>query len=166
MYMAGAAAQRGTQGCLFYFTSHGNQQGIVFGRSGQMLDPGTLNNMVTHWCGARPTVVIISACYSGVFAYPLSGPNRMVMTAARPDRSSFGCGGNDRYPYFDDCVLNSLPRSVNMLHLADTTRQCVAEKEQQTGAQPPSEPQVLIGEQIRTTLGALPFVDASATAGS
>jgi hypothetical protein len=127
-----------------------------------MLDPMSLSNIINAWCPGRPTVVIISACYSGVFAYPLAQPNRMIMTAARGDRSSFGCGGTDRYPYFDECVLNSIPRSVNFLQLADVTRQCVAEREQQTGSQPPSEPQVLIGDQVRQVLNEAPFVAGQA----
>jgi hypothetical protein len=158
LQMAPAVAQR-SAGCVFYFTSHGNQQGLVFGRYGAMLDPASLNNMLNGWCANRPTIVIISACYSGVFAYPLAAPNRMIMTAARGDRSSFGCGGTDRYPYFDECVLNSIPGSVNFLQLADVTRQCVAQREQQTGSQPPSEPQVLIGDQVRQVLSQTPFVD-------
>lgn len=150
-------------GCLFYFTSHGSPQGMTFGRYAR-LDPQTLAGLVDGWCGQRPTVVIVSACFSGVFVPALAGPNRMVMTAARGDRSSFGCGGTDRYPYFDECVLTSLPRSVNLLHLADQVRACVTRREGETGSSPPSEPQVLIGDQIRPVLAGLPFVDGAATA--
>jgi hypothetical protein len=161
--LAGQAAARGT-GCLFYFSSHGSQAGIVFGSAAQ-LNPATLAQLVSGWCRERPTVVIISACYSGVFVPALAGANRMIVTAARPDRSSFGCGGDDRYPYFDACVLESLPRSVNFLQLADVVRACVARREAETGSSPASEPQVLIGDQIRQTLDQLPFVDAAAAAG-
>ena len=37
-------------------------------------------------------MLIISACYSGGFVKPLEGDTTMVITAAREDRSSFGCG--------------------------------------------------------------------------
>ena len=154
----GAAAQvaQGATGCVFYFISHGTQGGLTFGRGAQ-LDPGTAARLIEGWCGQRPTVVIVSACYSGVFVPALAGPNRMVMTAARGDRSSFGCGGTDRYPYFDECVLSSLPASRDFLYLADNVRACVARREGETGASLPSEPQVVIGDQIRPTLAALPF---------
>jgi len=160
--MAQQATGRAT-GCLFYFTSHGTPRGMTFGRYAQ-LDPQTLGGLVNRWCGDRPTVVIVSACFSGVFVPALAGPNRMVMTAARGDRSSFGCGGTDRYPYFDECVLTSLPGSRDLLYLADNVRACVTRREQQTGSTPPSEPQVLIGDQIRPILAGLPFVDGSAAA--
>ena len=55
----------------------------------------------SSWCQARPTVVVISACYSGIFVDGLAAPNRMIMTAARRDRSSFGCSEDATYPYFD-----------------------------------------------------------------
>ncbi len=162
-----ALAQQATAqstGCLFYLTSHGSQQGLTFGRYAR-LDPQTLGSLVSGWCGQRPTVVIVSACFSGVFVPALAAPNRMVMTAARGDRSSFGCGGTDRYPYFDACVLTSLPRSVNLLHLADEVRACVTRREGETGSSPPSEPQVLIGDQVRPVLAALPFTNAGVGAG-
>ena len=55
-----------------------------------ILRPGVLANMLDRTCGKRPTVVIISACFSGVFLPALASSNRMVLTAARPDRTSFG----------------------------------------------------------------------------
>ncbi|MGH1557142.1 C13 family peptidase [Caulobacter segnis] len=54
-------------------------------------------------------MVVISACFSGVFIPPLQKSDRLVLTAARPDRASFGCGEDDKYPYFDDCFLSTLP---------------------------------------------------------
>lgn len=161
MNAGGAHTTQGRPGCLFYFTSHGNQQGIIFGRN-EGMSPQVMAGLVNQWCGQQPTVVIVSACFSGVFVPALQGPNRMVMTAARPDRSSFGCGGTARYPYFDECVLQSIPQSTDFLGLAQTVTTCVQRREEQEGASPPSEPQVSIGDQIRPVLAAAPFVDGSA----
>jgi len=94
-------------GCLFYISSHGSQDGALLDKG--ILQPGTLATMLDNSCGARPTVVVISACFSGVYVPQLAQANRMVLTAARPDRTSFGCGQNDKYPYFDDCFLSSMP---------------------------------------------------------
>ena len=33
----------------------------------------------------------------------------MVLTAARPDRASFGCGEEDHYTFFDTCMLGEVP---------------------------------------------------------
>ena len=132
--------ERAPGGCLLYFTSHGSVQGIVLGRD--TLSPDTLSHMVRNSCGGKPTVVIVSACHSGVFIPRLAGPNNFVMTAARPDRTSFGCGQMDRFTYFDNCVLTALPLVHDFPALADRTRACVASRERQEGMVPPSEPQV------------------------
>ena len=62
-------------------------------------------------------IVVISACFSGVFVPALAGDQRMILTAARPDRTSFGCGESDKYPYFDDCFLSSAPQARDFLDL-------------------------------------------------
>lgn len=137
-------------GCLIYFSSHGAPAGVVVDQ--QLLPPAVLANMLDHTCGSRPTVVIISACFSGVFVPALAGPNRMVLTAARPDRSSFGCGEADKYPYFDQCVLESLPGSSDFAILGRTVQGCVAARETKEGMKPPSEPQLYIGAGIKPLL--------------
>jgi hypothetical protein len=141
---------KATGGCLVYFSSHGAPQGVVVDQ--QFLPPGVLARMLDTTCGKRPTVVIISACFSGVFVRPLAAPNRMVLTAARPDRSSFGCGEADKYPYFDQCVLESMPRVGDFAALGTTVQACVAAREIKEGMKPPSEPQLFIGAQLRPLL--------------
>ena len=150
---------KATGGCLVYFSSHGAPQGVVIDQ--QFLAPGVLAGMLETTCGRRPTVVIISACFSGVFVPALSGPNRMVLTAARPDRSSFGCGEADKYPYFDQCVLESLPGGGDFAALAATVRACVATREKKEGMKPPSEPQLYIGTQLRPLLPFYPLAVAA-----
>jgi hypothetical protein len=151
-----ALAQQARDGCLLYFSSHGAQAGIVVGQTadGQavLMSPDALSKMVDRACGSRPTVVILSACFSGVFLKPVSDSNRAVFTAARDDRTSFGCGESDRYPYYDDCILSSFPKVGDFAALATTTRDCVAAKETATGMKPPSEPQISVGAGLRPML--------------
>jgi hypothetical protein len=97
-------------------------------------------------------VVIISACFSGVFVPPLQNAQRMVITAARPDRSSFGCGDKDKYPYFDNCVLQSLPQSKSFPKLAELATACVGKRETEEHLTPASEPQTWIGAEARMIL--------------
>lgn len=140
-------AQSAQAGCLLYFTSHGVPEGMVLGGEG-LLSPDRLNGLVSQWCGERPTVVVVSACYSGVFVPVLAAPNRLVMTAARSDRSSFGCGAGMLYPVFDNCVLDSLTLADDFVDLARLTRQCVALRERAERFWPPSEPQAQIGTDV------------------
>jgi hypothetical protein len=148
-------ADQAKDGCLLYFSSHGATIGAVVGFNGDQpnfLTPDMLSRIIDHACGERPTVVIVSACFSGVYIPTLADPNRAVFTAARPDRTSFGCSESDRYPYYDDCILSSFPKVSDFAALAATAKQCVAAKEIATGATPPSEPQIAIGPGLRPEL--------------
>jgi hypothetical protein len=148
-------AQRATGGCLIYFSSHGAPQGILLGD--MILPPGELANAVSGVCGQRPTVIVLSACFSGVFVPAMAGTNRMILTAARPDRTSFGCGVDNVYPFFDDCFLQSLPQSTDFADLAPRVQQCVAQREATEGMSPPSEPQVWIDPALRPQLALYRF---------
>lgn len=147
---------RATRGCLVYFTSHGGPDGLVFGPD-LIVNPTMMANFLRGWCGTRPTVVILSACYSGIFVDGLAAPNRMILTAARRDRSSFGCGAEATYPYFDGCILESLPQATDFLALAAATRACVARREADEGLTPASEPQLFVGSEMQLRLPILRF---------
>jgi hypothetical protein len=142
-------SNRTTGGCFIYFTSHGSPDGMVLGDD--VLSPRSLSNMLDNACGSRPTVVFTVACFSGVFIDALSGPNRFVMTAARPDRPSFGCGDNDRYTFFDDCWLTSIGGVGDFGSLATAIQACVSRKEHEINAYP-SEPQLSIGANIAAAM--------------
>lgn len=139
-------AGRAKGGCLLYFTSHGTPGGMVVGD--QILSPNQMRDMVSSSCGSRPSVIVMSACYSGLFVPALAGENRIVMTASRPDRTSFGCGELNQYTFFDDCFLRALPMAGDFPGLGNLVQQCVAFREQQVKATPPSEPQLSVGSQL------------------
>src|SRR5262249_12585796 len=83
------------QGCLFFVTAHGSRDGLLLrGDIDQErnLDPSALGRMLDEGCGEAPTVAIISGCFSGIFIGRMTeAPNRIILTAARDDRTSFGC---------------------------------------------------------------------------
>jgi hypothetical protein len=143
--MQGVAAHART-GCLIYFTSHGTPDGIVIGDT--ILGPAQMHDMVNSACGTRPSVIVMSSCYSGQFVAALQGDSRVVMTAARPDRTSFGCGELDHYTFFDDCFLRAMPLAGDFPGLGGLVQQCVAVREQQMKATPPSEPQLAVGPKV------------------
>lgn len=143
-------ASKRSAGCLVYLTSHGAPEGAVLGKD--ILPPSLLAAMVDDACPARPSIVVVSACFSGVFVKPLQRENRMILTAARPDRTSFGCSEDDQYPYFDDCFLSSAPAAHDFAALGRAVQACVARRERDTGAEPASEPQLWIGAGLRPLL--------------
>lgn len=161
-----ALSARASDGCLVYFTSHGGPDGVLV--DDQLLAPKTLGAILDEACGRRPTVVVLSACFSGVFLPEIAAPNRMVLTAARADRSSFGCGASDRYPYFDDCFLHVFPTAHDFGALGPAVQACVARREAETGMAPPSEPQLSIGAALKPLLPlyALPAAKAPTNAPS
>lgn len=139
-------SEQAPDGCLIYFTSHGTPDGIVVDRS--ILSPDQMGAIVNNSCGDKPSVIVMSSCFSGQFVPALAGDKRVVITAARADRTSFGCGALDTYTYFDDCFLRALPLSDGFAKLGSLVQDCVAFREKQTGATPPSEPQVSVGAGV------------------
>lgn len=136
-------------GCLFYVTSHGSPDGFIILGHKNILKPADLDLLLDLTCSLRPTVVILSACFSGTFIPELEAENRLILTAASKDRSSFGCGVNERYPYFDDCLISVLPSAVDFAALATAARTCVTVREKRERVSPPSNPQVSMGTEIQ-----------------
>src|SRR5262249_44266 len=100
-------------------------------------------------CGDRPTVVVISACHSGVFIATASkADNRIWLTAARDDKVSFGCGAEFEYTYFDACLLSAWPKSTTWKQLFDRTDTCVRIRESDL-KQASSMPQAFFGAKVK-----------------
>jgi hypothetical protein len=144
-------SNRAPGGCLIYFTSHGAyNSGIVVGDG--VLGPDNWAKIVNNACGSKPAVIVMSACFSGQFIPSLASDNRMVFAAARPDRTSFGCGESDHYTFFDGCFLQAMPQSSDFPGLADKVKDCVSRQEQALGVDYASEPQLAIGQQVMPLL--------------
>jgi hypothetical protein len=137
-------------GCLAYLTSHGGPQGIAFGE--ELLSPDTLSRIVNQSCQGRPTVVVVSACFSGVFVPVLAAPDRIVLTAAARDRSSFGCGETDRYTYFDTCAVQALPGAGDIAEFGRRAIACVSAREAREHVDRPSNPQLSVGSGTAAVL--------------
>jgi hypothetical protein len=147
--IAGLSSRRG-DGCFVFITSHGaHGRGIYLSRQDEMLRPAALARALAAGCGAVPTVVVVSGCYSGAFARgTMAQPNRIVLTAARADRSSFGCAADRTYTDYDACLLGTLAHATNWRAVFDETRECVARRERQLG-ETPSLPQAALGAAVR-----------------
>ena len=146
---SGSMAPRRGEGCFVFITSHGlPRRGLVLARAKEVLGPAALDRALEQGCGSAPTVVVASGCYSGAFvAAPMARPNRIVLTAARPDRPSFGCGADFTYTYFDDCFFSSLEASPDWQSTFTATRGCVARREA-TLKERPSDPQAYFGTAV------------------
>jgi hypothetical protein len=136
-----------SDGCLVHLTSHGTRQGFYM-KQQRLLSPTQLDAMLEGACRDRPTVVLVSACYSGIFAQgTMQKPNRVILTAARNDRTSFGCSPENEFTYWDGCLIENLTKVETWQSLHDRVKQCIETKESQ-GRFVPSLPQAYFGEQV------------------
>src|ERR1700722_19382537 len=136
-------------GCFVFMTSHGAyQDGLELVPSENFLTPATLDGALVSGCGDAPTVVIVSGCFSGSFTKaPMARENRIILTAAREDRPSFGCGVGFQYTVYDRCLLAAMDRSDTWRAAYDSIRVCVTERDKALHARP-SEPQAWFGEAV------------------
>jgi hypothetical protein len=137
-------------GCLIFVTSHGQEgEGIWLAYRGEFLQPASLARALSLGCAAVPTVVILSSCYSGAFtAGAMRAPNRIILSAARADRPSFGCQADRTYTVFDECLLAAVPRSPTWRAVYAGSLRCVRAREKQFQGLP-SEPQASFGAAVR-----------------
>jgi hypothetical protein len=146
---AGAAMDRDEDVLVLALTSHGAPEGlaVVAGRRSGVISPRKLRKMLDA-SGARYRIVIISACYSGVFAPVLANPYTLVITAAAADRPSFGCEDGATWTYFGDAFYNQALRRGAKLDIAFAeAKRLVTERERREGFKP-SEPQIAGGSLV------------------
>jgi hypothetical protein len=139
---------------ILILTSHGSQAGVAVqaGRRVEILSPVDLADMLNH-AGVRHRIVIISACYSGVFLGPLANDDTLVITAADADHSSFGCRDKVKWTYFGDAFFNTALRHAADLRSAfAAARKAVSLREMRSGLVP-SNPQIAGGKNIDILLG-------------
>ncbi|MDR3385895.1 MAG: C13 family peptidase [Rudaea sp.] len=80
---------------LLFLTSHGSREHELYvGLDPLPLDQITPQDLSDLFADSpiRYRVIVISACYSGGFIDALKNDTTMIITAARADRASFGCG--------------------------------------------------------------------------
>jgi hypothetical protein len=140
------------EACLIFLTSHGARDGLLMKQDldqQQRLNPARFGRMMDEDCGQAPTVAIVSGCYSGIFLGQVTeASNRIILTAARRDRTSFGCSADQDFTYFDACLFDAWPLSGTWEVLFNRTADCVRQKERTLGFQY-SQPQAWFGDNMR-----------------
>jgi hypothetical protein len=136
--------------CLVFITSHGEHgKGVYLAGDDDDLTPAALAAALSGNCAGVPTVAIVSSCYSGSFAAaPMTAPNRVILTASRADRPSFGCEADRTYTVYDECLLAALPRVGDWEAAYRATTACVARHERAWKV-PASYPQAWFGAATR-----------------
>jgi hypothetical protein len=102
--------------------------------------------------GIKWRVIVISACHAGAFIEPLRDPHTIVITAASPDRTSFGCSDDRDLTYFGEAFFrDSFPNAASLRDAFDTASKLVGEREAEEGFEA-SKPQAFFGQSIEPRL--------------
>jgi hypothetical protein len=141
---------------LLYLTTHGAEEHLLL----VDLDPLPLNQIApddladalkTH-PAIRWKVVVVNACYSGGFIGALRDDSTMVLTSARADRTSFGCGTESDITYFGKAFLaEALNRTTSLPEAFDIAAGTLAEWEAVDQVEH-SEPQIATSASIEHKL--------------
>jgi hypothetical protein len=152
---------------VLYTTSHGAQIGIAYNDADQgygFISPSRLWSMFGT-LGIERRLVIVSACYSGVFVPMLATDDSAIVTAADAEHTSFGCQADSDWTFFGDALINHALRKRQPLQAADDEARGLVSQWEARGKITPSNPQISIGSRAHLWLDALDArVPATATA--
>ena len=139
---------------FLYLTSHGNKQ--YFALSFYQAETGNLTPdefaAILDRSKIGPAVIVIGACHAGTFIPALQNPDRLIIAAARVDRTSFGCSdGRDWTEFgqsFFDLALRNEPDPRKAFEIA---RKDVQRKEFWAWRRS-SLPQMVVGDAMAARL--------------
>lgn len=130
-------------------TSHGSPAGLAIkaGPRTETLTPSRLGDMLAG-TDVRHKVVVISACFSGVFVPRLASPDVLVITAADADHPSFGCADKAKWTYFGDAFFNVALRKADSLKDAFLDARSLVRKRELREHFEPSNPVLSGGSDV------------------
>ena len=102
---------------VLYTTSHGIDLGLAYhyGDNGYgVLSPARFKAVLDE-LGIKRRILLLSACFSGVFVDPLASEDTAILTAAASNRSSFGCAPENDWTFYGDALINNALRSPQSL---------------------------------------------------
>ncbi|GHH46062.1 MULTISPECIES: C13 family peptidase [Gammaproteobacteria] len=140
---------------LLFATTHGTEDHTLYVQVSEdeedFITPQDLRQALDD-AGIRNRVIVLSACYSGGFIPALKNPDTMVITAARADRPSFGCGNTEDATYFGKAwLVDALNRTDDFEQAYRLAVDEIAAREKAEGEQP-SMPQIWRGGRIGQVL--------------
>jgi len=138
-------------------TSHGTREGLVVSNGTLpllQLDPAELRQALDE-SGIKWRVLVVSACYSGVFIQPLKTDSTLIATASDAEHTSFGCEDDRDLTYFGEAFLKDSIPTTPTLEAAFKKAADIIQRRETAEHLEHSSPQLYIGPQIRQKLALL-----------
>lgn len=151
----GKRMDRKEDALLLFVTTHGTEDHTLYVQVDQdeedFISPQDLRQALDD-AGIGNRIIVLSACYSGGFIPALRSPDTLILTAARADRPSFGCGNTSNATYFGQAwLIDAMNRSDDPLAAFDMAKTAITAREKQEG-ELPSLPQQSLGKRIAPVL--------------
>jgi len=139
---------------ILYITAHGSSAGVAYRDQGQFLAsiaPDWLDDQLRHY-RLRNRLVMVSACFSGIFVPVLASPQGVVISAASADHTSFGCQSDNDWTFFGDALVNHAMRKSQPIAAAFGEARGLVGSWEARGKLIPSNPQISVGAEAGTWL--------------
>jgi len=142
---------------VLFLTSHGSEDGLEVSNGSlplAQLGPAELREALDS-SGIRWRLLVVSACYAGVFLEELKGDTTAIVTASDAAHGSFGCEDDRELTWFGEAFLkDSLPGSASLEEAFHKAAGLIAQRED-AEHQIHSNPQLYVGSAMQRKLGEL-----------
>lgn len=142
---------------VLMLTSHGSEDGLAVSNGSlplAQLGPADVQEILDD-ARIKWRVIIVSACYSGVFLDELENDTTLIITAADAQHSSFGCDDSRDLTWFGEAFLrDSLPKAPSF-EVAFKNAAALIQQRETAEHQIHSNPQLFMGALMRRKLAEL-----------
>lgn len=140
---------------ILLLTSHGNDEDGVAITNGRMpedaLSPKDVRKILNE-SHIRWRILIVSACYSGIFVPVLKNDSTLIITAADAYHSSFGCDDTRDLTWFGEALLkDALPHACSLPAAYADMARIIRRRETDQG-EIHSNPKLYVGPQAQPKL--------------
>jgi len=161
VHAIGALMRKDVDILLLLMTSHGTRRGFALQLPSAFpseLTPQQVAKILDKE-GIKNRIVIVSACFAGIFMPAVANDDTIVLTAADANSASFGCAAERDWTYFGDAFFRlSLRPGIDLRSAFEHARTLIHGWELMDGA-PPSNPQAHFGPALVARLA--PFFQSA-----
>jgi len=157
VHAVGAVMDKDEDVLLVFMTSHGEKTGFALQLPGgppAELTPQQVASALDSE-GIKNRVVIVSACFAGIFMPPLQNDNSIVLTASDEKSTSFGCAPEREWTYFGDALFHQSLLPGNDLQQAFNHARILIHGWEMMDGIAPSNPQGWFGPALVARLAPL-----------